>query len=104
MVKIDDGKVFICDQKGEQCDILEEDYLPDSFTTKAQCGMTDFPVTDGFFVLGDHRGHSTDSLCCFGFGCYKDAVYEVPNDHIIGKVFLRLFPHFAFDFMEKDQD
>jgi hypothetical protein len=47
-------------------------------------------------VLWDNRGFSTDSLCCFGLECYEDSNYEVVDEDIIWKVFLRLFPRVKF--------
>jgi len=52
-------------------------------------------VMSGYFVMGDNRSFSTDSRCCFGLDCYNGASYEVPFANIIGKVYLRFFPHFG---------
>jgi signal peptidase I len=94
-VEIHDGWVFVCDI-GDICTQLDEQYLPSELETIARCGMDTFPVDDeSLFVLGDNRGFSTDSSCCFGLGCYQWANYLVPYDHIIGKVYVRLFPHFS---------
>lgn len=96
IVKFKDGDVIICkDQNGQEiCERLEEDYLPGNLTTEATCGKTEFKVDDGLFVMGDNRGLSTDSMCCFGVRCYEGANYTVPYNYIIGKVYVRLFPHF----------
>lgn len=93
-VKVKDGLVQICKNvsNSEKCEILDESYLPEWLKTEARCGITDFPVDTWFFVMGDNRPHSTDSLCCFGLGCYNNANYLVPDDRIIGKVSFRLFP------------
>jgi len=47
------------------------------------------------FVMGDNRGHTSDSLSCFGQRCYQGANYLVPYDHLIGRVVVRLFPTFT---------
>ena len=36
--------------------------------------------------MWDNRWASTDSLCCFGLGCYDGATYEVLDEDMIGKV------------------
>ena len=57
---------------GDTCMQLDEQYLPSELETIARCGMDTFPVDDeSLFVLGDNRGFSTDSSCCFGLGCYQ---------------------------------
>lgn len=97
VVKFKDSKVFICAENNgrEICDPLEEKYLPDSVRTEAKCGKTEFEITPGWlFVMWDNRWLSTDSLCCFGLGCYEWANYLVPYGNIIWKVYVRLFPHF----------
>jgi hypothetical protein len=43
--------------------------------------------------MGDNRPQSTDSRACFGIGCIGEASFQVPYDHIIGKVFMRVRPH-----------
>ena len=45
--------------------------------------------------MGDNRGRTTDSLCCFGIQCYEGANYVVPTSHLIGKVRVRLYPNFT---------
>ena len=42
--------------------------------------------------MGDNRGFSTDSRCCFGLGCYSGSNYQVTSVDMIGKVFMRIFP------------
>ncbi|HKL44456.1 MAG TPA: signal peptidase I [Candidatus Absconditabacterales bacterium] len=97
-VKIKDGSVFVCDTDTNDCEILDEIYLPEDLQTKTRCGITEFDIKEGYFVLGDNRGFSTDSLCCFGLGCYDGASYEVMDKNIIGKVLFRVFPDFGAEF------
>ncbi len=93
-VVIEEWIVSICSD--DNCEILEESYLPAWLQTKARCGLTEFPVNPWWlFVLWDNRWFSTDSACCFGLWCYDGANYLVPYDHIIGKVYVRLFPGFS---------
>jgi len=96
-VKFQNGQVQVCPtwENIEACEVLPENYLEDGLQTEARCGKNEFVVDNGLFVMGDNRGLSTDSLCCFGVKCYEGANYLVPSDHIIGKVYLRLFPHFG---------
>lgn len=97
VVKIKRSAVEVCKTENdiEQCTTLPEPYLPSSLATEARCGISEFEVKEWFFVMGDNRGFSTDSRCCFGLDCYEWSTYEVPYDHIIGKVYIRFFPHFT---------
>jgi len=98
-VKIQDSHVLICSDKkwNEICKRLSEEYLPENLNTEARCGRSEFPVTkNSLFVMWDNRWLSTDSLCCFGVKCYEWANYLVPEDRVIWKVYLRLFPKFKF--------
>ena len=71
--------------------------MPEGTLTEARCGITSFDVTTGgLFVLGDNRGFSTDSRCCFGLGCYSGSNYQVTESDMIGKVFMRIFPETHF--------
>ncbi|MFA6256337.1 MAG: signal peptidase I [Candidatus Absconditabacterales bacterium] len=95
-VKIKHDGVEVCTTKNniEQCNTLSELYLS-GVKTEARCGVDQFKIdTGGFFVMGDNRGFSTDSRCCFGLDCYEGSTYEVPFANIIGKVYLRFFPNF----------
>ena len=97
-VKIKNDWVEVCKTNNEieECNTLEQSYLDSSIKTEARCGIDTFVVdTWGFFVMGDNRWFSTDSRCCFGLDCYEGSSYEVPFDHVIGKVYLRFFPHFS---------
>lgn len=94
-VTIKDNTVKICKTDTNDCQLLDQGYLPIESITKADCGKDTFKITDGFFVMGDNRWWSTDSRCCFGLQCFEHTNYQVPNNYIIGKVFLRLFPDFG---------
>ncbi len=91
-VSIKDNTVNICNDTTKICNNLDESYLPKWTYTAATCGKETFQVTDGFFVMGDNRWGSTDSRCCFGLQCFEHTNYTVPNNYIIGKVLVRLFP------------
>lgn len=93
-VRLQNGKVSICQtQEANSCTEYQEDYLPDGTMTEARCGITSFDVTTGgLFVLWDNRWFSTDSRCCFGLGCYSGSNYQVTDQDMIGKVFMRIFP------------
>jgi hypothetical protein len=105
-VLIQKGNIYICSENipagslvhtsnGLNCEQLSEPYLPPYTTTLASCGKEEFPIKEGYFVMGDNRGRTTDSLCCFGIQCYEGANYTVPNSHLIGKVRVRLYPNFV---------
>lgn len=96
-IKIKRNVVSICtttENNIEQCNSLEELYLPDWTPTKTRCWISEFTIETWLFVMWDNRWFSTDSRCCFGLDCYEWASYEVPFDHIIGKVYVRFFPNF----------
>lgn len=90
-VTIKDNTVKICKSDTEDCQLLDQGFLPEDTETEATCGKDTFKVTDGFFVMGDNRGGSTDSRCCFGLQCFEHTNYQVPENYIIGKVFVRLY-------------
>lgn len=100
IVKIDQGAVFICKQSNpSDCTKLNESYLTTDLQTDAKCGLSTFTVTSwGFVAFGDNRNASTDSRCCFGLWCYEKATYMVPEQNIIGKVLIRVFPHVTRSF------
>lgn len=93
-IKVSDGKVFVCKSDNEQCDQLAEDYLPKDTKTEALYGRNEFRIpTWSYVVFGDNRSHSTDSRWCFGLWCYSGANYLVKPEDIMGRVYVRLFPH-----------
>lgn len=98
VVKIKEWSVWICDNEGDNCEALAEEYLPEWLETKTRCGITEFEIKEWFFVMWDNRWFSTDSLCCFGLGCYDGATYEVMDGDIIWRVLFRVFPNFGADF------
>lgn len=97
-IKIKDWSVLICDTDWNNCEELIEPYLPEGLETKTRCWLTEFKIENWYFVLWDNRWFSTDSLCCFGLGCYDGATYEVMDKDIIGKVLFRFLPDFGNHF------
>ena len=100
-VKIREWWVWICDGEWENCERLPETYLPEWLETKTRCGITEFKIEKWYFVMWDNRWASTDSLCCFGLGCYDGATYEVLDSDMLWKVLFRVFPNFGTDFYWK---
>lgn len=93
-ISIKDGEVFICEDKETNCVIYEQEYLQDTYTSTTQCWLSEFDIPeDGwYFVLWDNRNNSTDSRCCFWYGCFQDATYLIPPDRIIWRAMMRVFP------------
>jgi len=102
-VVVKEGDIFLCGDDLEivneevtnidSCEQLDEPYLDANTNTLANCNKTVFPIQEGgLFMVGDNRGHSTDSRCCFGSSCYDGANYTISAEHIIGKVAMRLYP------------
>ena len=76
---------------------LEEKYLSKNVVTDAEGGQfIDIVVPENtVFVMGDNRWRTTDSLCCFWIQCYEWANYIVPDNYLIWKVWIRLYPHYT---------
>ena len=104
-VKFVDDLTYICNNEapvsdiqasnGQYCFRLDEPYLYPDTKTIPQWEKTEFEVSNGYFVMWDHRGSTSDSLSCFSKFCYQGANYLVPDSHFIGRVFVRLFPTFS---------
>ncbi len=89
-IKVDQGSVYIYNEANPTGLKLEEEYLPNDGIT---FGSND-PVTlgsDQYYVLGDNRLASSDSRV-WGI---------LPEEDIIGKVWVRVFPITSFGFSEK---
>ncbi|MBI2577316.1 MAG: signal peptidase I [Candidatus Wildermuthbacteria bacterium] len=90
-VEITSGKVIIYanEANGQGRVVLEEStYIPEDIHTSSIPKIT---LGNGeYFVLGDNREHSEDSR---SWGV-------LPEDYIIGKVFVRIFPLSALAHME----
>lgn len=96
-IKIKTWHVYVCKdtENTNNCEKLQEDYLPTTTITSPTCNISTFEVTKwSYFVLWDNRWHSTDSRCCFWLWCHNWASYLVPENYIVWKVYMRLFPHF----------
>lgn len=104
-VKFVDNQTYICNDQtlsgeiqasnGQYCFKLNEDYLYPWVETIPQWEKTEFKVSNWYFVMGDNRGHTSDSLSCFWQRCYQWANYLVPYDYLIWRVVVRLFPTFT---------
>ena len=105
-VLFQDWGVYICsdnipawslikDSDWNNCELLPEPYLLEWLKTNAVCGKEEFKVESGYFVMWDNRWRTTDSLCCFGIQCYDWANYVVPDNYLIGKVRVRLYPTYT---------
>lgn len=78
-IEIEDGKVFIC-QNGTPQILDESSYLSEFLQTPGNIEIS--LDQDEYFVLGDNRSLSSDSR---RWG-------SLPEENIIGKVFLRAWP------------
>ena len=83
-VKIESGQVFVNDKA------LTETYLPKDLKTQSgaflQAGQTVKAGQNQYFVLGDNRGHSSDSREWGG----------VTRQEIVGRAFFRYWPPQSF--------
>jgi signal peptidase I len=91
-VKIQENNVYIC--KNNACEKITEEYLGKDEKTEPRCGIEEFKINNGYFVMWDNRAFSTDSRCCFWLDCFEGTTYEVPYENVIWKIFIRLFPNF----------
>jgi signal peptidase I len=99
-IKLIDGKVFLFNDEYETGYELPEDYLNDENadnTIPSTNRVTTFEVPeDHFFLLGDNRGHSTDSRSCFrdAFqgGCRGEESHFLPKENIEGRAWVVLWP------------
>ena len=105
-VLFEDGSVYICsdnipagslikDSEWNNCELLPEPYLSEWIRTNVVCGKDEFKIKSGYFVMWDNRWRTTDSLCCFWIQCYDWANYVVPDNYLIGKVWVRLYPEYT---------
>lgn len=105
-VLVQDWNVYICssnipawssikDSEWHSCEILPESYLPEWLKTTATCWKNEFKVEGGYFVMGDNRWRTTDSLCCFWIECYENSNYLVHDWDLIWKVRVRLYPEYT---------
>lgn len=105
-VLFQNGDVYICsdnipawslikDSEWNNCELLPEPYLMEWIKTNAVCGKDEFKVKSWYFVMWDNRWRTTDSLCCFWIQCYDWANYVVPDNYLIGKVRVRLYPEYT---------
>jgi len=81
-VKIEQGKVIIIDENGEEL-LDESEYLSDSIETSGNIRVS--LLENEYFVLGDNRNFSSDSR---RWGV-------LPENYIIGKVYVRAWPFAA---------
>ena len=105
-VLFEDVSVYICsdnipagslikDSEWNNCELLPEPYLSEWIRTNAVCGKDEFKIKSGYFVMWDNRWRTTDSLCCFWIQCYDWVNYVVPDNYLIGKVWVRLYPEYT---------
>lgn len=93
-LKIQENNVYIC--KNNACEKIKEEYLGKDKKTEVRHWIKEFKINNGYFVMWDNRWFSTDSRYCFQLDCYESAIYEVPYENVIWKIFIRLFPNFKF--------
>lgn len=98
VIKFYSGNVTRCITNNwqQECKELNEPYLSSNIKTQVSAEWKkEFLVTSWWlFVMGDNRPDSSDSRSCFGVRCIGTTEYLVPYNHIIGKVFMRIYPKF----------
>ncbi len=87
-ISITNDKIEVIDTDGNIFEIDESEYLPFNITKLGEVELV-LPE-DSFFVMGDNRGASFDSRK-WGY---------LPEEYIIGKVFLRAYPFQRFELIE----
>ena len=88
-IEVKEGKVFLNGL------LLEEDYLPASYTTQAGAYTRNKTITlrdNEYFVMGDNRDHSSDSRAWGPIG-FED---------MVGRVFFRYWPLSKAGFIKAD--
>ncbi len=95
-LKIQDGKVFIEDSKGNFVE-LEEPYLNEEnqgHTEPYRVDSESYTIPENsYFVMGDNRAHSSDSRRCFQqLGCKADRSPFLSHDMIQGEVKAVIYP------------
>lgn len=84
-IKLQNGKVFIINEAHPEGFLLGEDYLEEGTITEGRRTIQEgivFEIDDGYIVMGDNRGRSSDSR--------EWGVIE--RENIIGRVWLRYWP------------
>jgi len=86
-IKIENGSIFIFNEKHPEGFLLEEPYLGNGVVTDAQTSKTiregeTFKVEVGYVVMGDNRTNSSDSR---DWGIVKE-------DAIVGRAWIRYWP------------
>ncbi len=88
-VRVDQGHVIVLNTSHPNGEVLDEAYLPNQSVTFGNAETVTLGSRE-FFVLGDNRLASSDSRV-WGI---------LPQDNIVGKVWLRAFPVASFGFIK----
>ena len=106
-LKIEDGRVYLQNSKGEYEELEEGGYLSEennknTYVSRSQWTNIYEVPKGGYFVMWDNRTHSTDSRNCFK-SCNSRDNYATPEE-ITGKVLLDLwyFNFKSFSFIDPD--